>query len=115
MPPSCDLLLSRRFIFSIGVSVCRGVCFTSKPQYVAPTLDEACALGGSQILMCTSTGRSACCLRYEDGVSEADWKDRDFLGPKQWARLEQAFSTDFADCDTVLFGAPTPLVFISQA
>lgn len=54
-------------------------------------------------------------FRYEDGVSEADWKDRDFLGPKQWARLEQAFSTDFADCETVLFGAPTPLVFISQA
>eukprot|EP00903_Cladosiphon_okamuranus_P015421 g14244.t1 len=53
--------------------------------------------------------------RYEDGVTEADWKDREFLGPKQWARLEQAFSTDFADCETVLFGAPTPLVFISQA
>ncbi|CAN0049106.1 unnamed protein product, partial [Ectocarpus fasciculatus] len=53
--------------------------------------------------------------RYEDGTSEADWKDREFLGPKQWTRLEQAFRTDFADCETVLFGAPTPLVFISQA
>lgn len=53
--------------------------------------------------------------RYEGDVSEAAWKDRDFLGPKQWTRLEQAFSTDFADCETVLFGAPTPLVFISQA
>ncbi|CAN0062357.1 unnamed protein product [Ectocarpus sp. 6 AP-2014] len=53
--------------------------------------------------------------RYEDGTSEAEWKDREFLGPKQWTRLEQAFRTDFADCETVLFGAPTPLVFISQA
>lgn len=53
--------------------------------------------------------------RYEDGTSEADWKDRDFLGPKQWQRLEHAFRRDFAECETVLFGAPTPLVFISQA
>ncbi|CAN0069108.1 unnamed protein product [Ectocarpus sp. 4 AP-2014] len=53
--------------------------------------------------------------RYEDGNSEAEWKDREFLGPKQWTRMEQAFRTDFSDCETVLFGAPTPLVFISQA
>ncbi|CAN0512328.1 unnamed protein product, partial [Ectocarpus sp. 12 AP-2014] len=24
--------------------------------------------------------------RYEDGLSEAEWKDREFLGPKQWTR-----------------------------
>ncbi|CAN0064472.1 unnamed protein product [Scytosiphon promiscuus] len=53
--------------------------------------------------------------RYENGTSEADWKDREFLGPKQWARLEHAFRSDFAECETVLFGVPTPLVFISQA
>lgn len=47
--------------------------------------------------------------------SPESWKDRDFLGPAQWARLQEAFRVDFKDCDTVLFGAPTPLVFMSQA
>ena len=36
------------------------------------------------------------------------------MGPAQWQRVEQAFENDFADCDMVLFGTPTPLVFLSQ-
>ncbi|CAM9546491.1 unnamed protein product [Ascophyllum nodosum] len=46
--------------------------------------------------------------------SEAEWKDREFLGPSQWNRLTEAFSTDFKECETVLLGTPTPLVLISQ-
>eukprot|EP00904_Undaria_pinnatifida_P002914 jgi/Undpi1/12623/HiC_scaffold_6.g02291.m1 len=49
-----------------------------------------------------------------EGTDE-EWKNQDFLGPRQWERLKQAFAKDFAGCETVLFGAPTPLVFISQA
>lgn len=47
--------------------------------------------------------------------TEEEWKHRDFLGPRQWARLTEALEKDFADCDTVLLGVPTPLVLISQA
>lgn len=66
---------------------------------------------------CLCTASSSCGRAHGssgDGTEE-DWKDCGFLGPAQWARVKQAFEVDFADCDTVLFGAPTPLVFISQA
>lgn len=53
-------------------------------------------------------------LNRSEGTAE-EWKDRDFLGPRQWARLTEALGKDFADCDTLLFGVPTPLVLISQA
>lgn len=46
--------------------------------------------------------------------TKATWEDRGFMGPAQWQRVEQAFERDFADCDMVLFGTPTPLVFLSQ-
>lgn len=51
---------------------------------------------------------------HRDQGTEATWRDQSFLGPSQWDRLRQAFEVDFAECDLVLFGAPTPLVFISQ-
>ncbi|CAM9695429.1 unnamed protein product [Pylaiella littoralis] len=44
----------------------------------------------------------------------AAWEDRNFMGPSQWERITEAFESDFADCRLVLFGTPTPLVFISQ-
>lgn len=46
--------------------------------------------------------------------TKATWQDKGFMGPAQWQRIEQAFERDFADCDMVLFGTPTPLVFLSQ-
>lgn len=56
---------------------------------------------------------SMACERRDQGT-EATWRDQSFLGPSQWDRLTQAFEVDFAECDLVLFGAPTPLVFLSQ-
>lgn len=56
---------------------------------------------------------SMTCERRDQGT-EATWRDQSFLGPSQWDRLTQAFEVDFAECDLVLFGAPTPLVFLSQ-
>lgn len=44
---------------------------------------------------------------------EEDWKDRGFMGPTQWDRLTEAFSTDFAECETVLLITPTPLILVS--
>ncbi|CBN74005.1 conserved unknown protein [Ectocarpus siliculosus] len=46
---------------------------------------------------------------------DAEWVDREFMGPDQWDRIKEAFSADFAECQTVFFGTPTPLVFISQS
>ncbi|CAM9753697.1 unnamed protein product [Scytosiphon promiscuus] len=46
--------------------------------------------------------------------SIASWEDRNFMGPAQWDRITDAFENDFASCDMVLFGTPTPLVFLSQ-
>lgn len=37
------------------------------------------------------------------------------MGPDQWDRIKEAFSADFDECQTVFFGTPTPLVFISQS
>eukprot|EP00903_Cladosiphon_okamuranus_P015430 g14252.t1 len=51
--------------------------------------------------------------RHERPIEE--WRDRDFMGPAQWDRVKKAFSSDFAECETVFFGTPTPLVFISQS
>ena len=51
---------------------------------------------------------------YRDQASEEEWEDRLFMGPAQWDRVTEAFESDFADCDMVLFGTPTPLVFLSQ-
>eukprot|EP00904_Undaria_pinnatifida_P006858 jgi/Undpi1/3301/HiC_scaffold_15.g06675.m1 len=51
---------------------------------------------------------------HRDQASEEDWENRGFLGPAQWDRLTEAFESDFAECDMVLFGTPTPLVFLSQ-
>ena len=51
---------------------------------------------------------------FRDQASEEDWENRGFLGPAQWDRLTEAFESDFAECDMVLFGTPTPLVFLSQ-
>eukprot|EP00904_Undaria_pinnatifida_P002908 jgi/Undpi1/12618/HiC_scaffold_6.g02287.m1 len=48
-------------------------------------------------------------------AAESEWTDKQFMGPDQWACIAKSFATDFADCDTVLFGTPTPLVFISQS
>ena len=48
-------------------------------------------------------------------AAESEWTDKQFMGPDQWACVKKSFATDFADCDTVLFGTPTPLVFISQS
>lgn len=44
----------------------------------------------------------------------SEWEDRKFMGPAQWNRITDAFENDFASCDMVLFGTPTPLVFLSQ-
>eukprot|EP00903_Cladosiphon_okamuranus_P019239 g17692.t1 len=46
--------------------------------------------------------------------TKATWEDRGFMGPAQWQRVEEAFQNDLADCDMVLFGTPTPLVFLSN-
>ncbi|CAM9357442.1 unnamed protein product, partial [Hapterophycus canaliculatus] len=46
--------------------------------------------------------------------SLGSWNDRSFMGPSQWDRVTEAFENDFASCDLVLFGTPTPLVFLSQ-
>ncbi|CAM9155057.1 unnamed protein product, partial [Hapterophycus canaliculatus] len=43
------------------------------------------------------------------------WEDKQFMGPAQWNRITEAFSTDFFECETIFFGTPTPLVFISQS
>ncbi|CBJ29947.1 conserved unknown protein [Ectocarpus siliculosus] len=46
--------------------------------------------------------------------TKSSWENRAFMGPAQWDRVTEAFENDFDSCDVVMFGTPTPLVFLSQ-
>lgn len=46
--------------------------------------------------------------------TKSSWENRGFMGPAQWERVTEAFENDFDSCDVVMFGTPTPLVFLSQ-